>query len=99
MQNDQRFMRYFPSKLPEGRLPDRQYFWTVLNTVNEPYVTSLVRHASDLRHAAAKQESDAQVIEVTDLWWDRLNAIPYVSCKSFYESNSKWNDTERPSIC
>ena len=36
------FMVYMPDPIPEGRLPDRQYFWNVLNTVNSDYVTQLV---------------------------------------------------------
>ena len=52
VEHDPAVGRYFPSNLPQGRLPDREYFWNVLNTVNEPYVTQLVRHAHELRHAA-----------------------------------------------
>ena len=31
---DREMMRFFPSKLPKGRLPDREYFWNVVNTLN-----------------------------------------------------------------
>jgi len=62
LRNDQNFMRYFPDKLPKGRLPDREYFWNVLNTVNGPYVAKVIRHASDLRHSAAQQQEADQVI-------------------------------------
>ena len=33
MQDDEEFLRYFPSSLPKDRLPDRGYFFNVLNTV------------------------------------------------------------------
>ena len=36
------FMVYMPDPTPDGRLPDRQYFWNVLNTVNSGYVSQLV---------------------------------------------------------
>ena len=36
------FMVYMPDPIPEGRLPERQYFWNVLNTVNSDYVSQLV---------------------------------------------------------
>ena len=36
------FMVYMPDPSPEGRLPDRKYFWNVLNTVNSAYVSQLV---------------------------------------------------------
>ncbi len=39
-------MRHFPDKLPKGRLPDREYFWNVMNTLNEEYVGNLIRHAN-----------------------------------------------------
>ena len=45
MQKDVEFMRYMPSKLPKGRIPDREYFFNVLNTLKEGYVTSLLEHA------------------------------------------------------
>ena len=38
----QNFMVYMPDPTPDGRLPDRQYFWNVLNTVNSGYVSQLV---------------------------------------------------------
>ena len=36
------FMIYMPDSTPEGRLPERTYFWNVLNTVNTEYVSKLV---------------------------------------------------------
>ena len=39
IQDDPVMFRFFPTKLPQGRLPDRDYFWNVFNTLNEPYVT------------------------------------------------------------
>lgn len=38
MQSDQQFMRYFPSKLPKGRVPDRDYFFNVVNTFQTDYL-------------------------------------------------------------
>ena len=40
-------MLYFPDKLPKGRLPDRDYFWNIFNTINEEYVCRLIKHAQD----------------------------------------------------
>ena len=36
MQEDEDFMRHFPSSLPKNRLPDRGYFFNVLNSVQGP---------------------------------------------------------------
>ena len=33
MQQDVEFMQYFPDKMPKGRVPDREFFFNVLNTL------------------------------------------------------------------
>ena len=38
MQKDEAFMQYLPDPTPDGRLPEREYFWNVLNTLQEEYV-------------------------------------------------------------
>ena len=47
MQNSPDFMKYFPEKLPKGRLPDRDYFFNLMNTINPEYTTRLIRHANE----------------------------------------------------
>jgi hypothetical protein len=81
MQNDAPFMRYMPSKLPKGRLPDREYFFNVLNTLKEGYVTSLLEHAIRQRNSAEAEHNEDQVVEVTEHWIEQLQAVPFVSCK------------------
>ena len=56
MRDDKKFMLYMPSKLPKGRTVDRQYFWNVLNTVNEEYVSQIVAHANAQRNATAGKD-------------------------------------------
>jgi hypothetical protein len=46
VKGDKQFMRYFPDKFPKGRLPDRGYFWNILNTKQPAYVDLLVKHAN-----------------------------------------------------
>ena len=84
IKEDRAMMRYFPDKLPKGRLPDREYFWNIVNSVNEPYVTKLVKHANELRNAASKQQEAEKVVEITDEWWQKLNAVPFISSKCFW---------------
>ena len=36
--NDKAFMKHFPDKLPKGRLPSRDYFFNVMNTLQEKYL-------------------------------------------------------------
>lgn len=83
VKNEPNVNQYFPDKLPEGRLPDREYFWNVFNTVNEPYVSQLIKHAHELRHTAAQEREAQDVIQVTEEWWEKLNKVPFMSCKCF----------------
>ena len=46
VQNDPEVMFFMPSKLPKGRVPDREYLFNVLNTVREGYVTSICEFAN-----------------------------------------------------
>ena len=47
VQTDADFMKHMPDPTPDGRLPDRAYFWNVLNTVNQPYVKSVIQYANE----------------------------------------------------
>ena len=49
MKNHEEFMKFFPSKFPAGRLPDRSYFFNIMNTVMEDYVTQMIKHANKVR--------------------------------------------------
>lgn len=55
MKNDSEFMKYFPSKFPKGRLPDRNYFFNILNTVMEAYVEQIMSHANKARTSATNE--------------------------------------------
>ena len=74
-------MRHFPDKLSKGRLPDRSYFFNILNTVNEEYVTKLIKHANQARFMADKLTEDDQTIVVSEKMVNMLNAAPFTSCK------------------
>jgi hypothetical protein len=32
VKDDESISRYFPNTFPKGRVPDRNYFWNILNT-------------------------------------------------------------------
>ena len=80
---DKQFMKYFPHKLPKGRVPDREYFFNILNTLYPVYVQEIIRHANAQRNSVANDAQARETIEVTDKWWDALNAVPFISCKCF----------------
>ena len=74
-------MRFFPSKLPKGRVPDREYFWNVFHTFYEDYVQQLIRHAHDKRNSVAAEARAIETIEISDEWWEQLTSVPFISCK------------------
>ena len=45
--DEPKFARYFPDRLPKNRLPDREYFFNVLNTVYPDYCDAMIKHAND----------------------------------------------------
>ena len=47
LQSDETFMQYMPVPTAEGRLPDREYFWNIANTVQHAYVQRVIQHANE----------------------------------------------------
>ena len=82
MKSDQELMKFFPTKIAKGRVPDREYFFNVLNTFQGEYLQRLIRHASDQRNESQSMAKAKETIEITDDWWNILNSVPFVSCKS-----------------
>ena len=82
MQGSRDFMKFFPDKLPKGRLPDRDYFFNVMNTVNHEYTSELIKHANEQRHSMEHAREELDAIEVTEGWLDKLNSQPFISRKS-----------------
>ena len=79
MQPDKVFMLYMPDPTPDGRLPEREYFWNVLNTLQTDYVQRLIEHANAQRMTLQDNADGADAIEISDEWWRKLNALPFVS--------------------
>ena len=74
-------MRFFPDSLPKGRLPDRNYFWTILNTLNPEYVRQLIDHAVAARNAAGEAHDEEETIVVTAQIAEVLKDAPMISRK------------------
>lgn len=83
---DPQVLKYFPDTLPKGRVPDRNYFWNIVYTIHPDYVATLVKHANEQRNAADQQTLEADTVEVTDGWWTKLNAHPFITRKSRFAS-------------
>lgn len=86
MQQNPGFMLYFPDRYPKGRLPDRSYFFNVMNTVEHNYLQDTIAHANEMRNAAKDKEQEYCQIKISDKWWGRLNKIPWISSK--YTANA-----------
>ena len=87
MQNVPEFMRFMPDSIPKGRLPCREYFFTIMNTLNREYVGSLIRHANEQRHSAANMDMQTETIAISDKMWEQLNRLPFSSGKSTFMPN------------
>ena len=74
-------MKYFPKKMAKGRVPDREYFFNIMNTFQNEYLQRIILHANKQRNAVADQGIAKETIEIDDDWWDVLNAFPFVSSK------------------
>ena len=53
MQGAEEFMKYFPAQFPKGRVPDRTYFFNIMNTLMEDYVQQIIKHANLQRTSQA----------------------------------------------
>ena len=72
-------MFYFPDAMPVGRVPDRKYFFDVLSTVEHEYTMKLIQHANEMRHSSKDKEKESEHIMIADNWYEKLNAMPYIS--------------------
>lgn len=87
MQSDEQFMRHFPNKLPKNRLPDREYFFTVLNTVHEDFTQKMIKHANEQRNSSVAATMQQESILITQNMFEKLNEFPYISCKFTLNTN------------
>ena len=83
MKQDKKFMLYFPSKMAKGRVPDREYFFNILNTIQPAYLQSFIKHSNEQRNSVMNNAIAKEAIEVSDDWWNALNMVPFISCKQF----------------
>ena len=50
-------MKYFPDEYPKGRLPPREYFFNILNTLQYQYTQNLIRNANDMRYGGKNKDN------------------------------------------
>ena len=51
-QGDEEVMKYLPDPTPDMRVPDRTYFFNIMNTLKPEYMKKVIAHANNLRMSA-----------------------------------------------
>jgi hypothetical protein len=70
---------FFPDIASEKHLPDREYFFNIINTIEPVYLDQLIRHAQTTRLTGKDAQPQDQMIEVDDFWKKELQASPFYS--------------------
>ncbi len=60
--------KFFPEQKTPSDLPDREYFFTIINTVEPDYLSQLIKHAQNQRFNNMVPDENPNVIEVTSFW-------------------------------
>ena len=81
------FMKYMPDAIPKGRLPCRYYFFNLINTLNQEYLSGLIEYANAQRHSAANSDFQTESIAISDKMWEQLKKLPFSSCKCISNIN------------
>ena len=75
------FMSYFP-KLPEGKYPDKCYFYTILNTIFDNCIPRLVQNAHRCRKKDIWTENKLALRPELKQMYDQ--ATKYIGTNIFY---------------
>ena len=76
--------KFFPDQRTKADLPDREFFFNVVNTSDPDYLSALIKHAHEQRFGAKNPQDNPNVIEVNDQWTKELQASPYYCSKINY---------------
>ena len=69
--------KYFPEYIPDGRQIDKNYFFTVLNTVLHEEVQEIKKYANDQRFIVQDEEDDKKHILMTEEWHEKMMKHPF----------------------
>ena len=72
LKSDAAFKVYFQDEYPNNRLPSREYFFNILNTIYPVYLANIMEHASKERFAADGVKQKEKAIHATDEWYEEL---------------------------
>jgi len=74
-----RLRHFFPEQKTKADLPDRVYFFNILNTTDPGNVNALLQHAQGLRFGGKAKDAEKNRIEVTEELIKELQASPFYS--------------------
>ncbi len=63
---------FFPNHDKDKKLPPREYFFNVLNTIQPEYLDQIIRHAQNQREERKGDDQLAEKIEITEEWKAKL---------------------------
>ena len=67
-----------PPKVHKGRTLDKNYFWTVVNTVLPEEVDAILKHANELRNAVSGDKQKQSAILVSEEMSELLFKYPWI---------------------
>ena len=67
---------FFPDTYPKGRSCNRDYFFSILATVQPEYCEKLIRECKDKRFTITDQEQEQKAIVITEEWAMELKQFP-----------------------
>ena len=74
---------YMPPKINKGRQCDKEYFWTVVNTLYEQEVEAMVGHANYQRTGVDGGDLEQEAITVSNEMMDLMQKHPWVSVSTY----------------
>ena len=60
--------KFFPEQRTKADLPNRQFFFNVVNISDPDYLTTLLKHGHELRFCAKNLQDNPTTIEVSEQW-------------------------------
>ena len=81
---DEVLKKYLPT--PEqlsGRLPERDFFFSVLCTLRNQYMRDIIAEAHKARYTVSEEDPKKQGIAISDSWLAELEKHPYHSSKTW----------------
>ena len=77
MQEIHDLLKYFPDFEP-GELPDKEFMWTILSTLREDAVKTIINQARSNR-ALSNQEDKQELIEIAPSILIELLNVPHIN--------------------